>query len=247
MASAPCRARMSRRREPTRVNASSHGISWKRPSSPRRTGRRSRSGSWCTSAMAIPLGQTKPCEWGSFSSGRTATMRLASTSNSRPQLASHRLQLRRTVVAMPVPPGAASSRFGPPGARDGDAKSEAQERADASRLAQARGRRAVDLLGAYPPFARPRDGAPDHVVERLETLATVGAGATGVGGKQRVAARALAAPHGEPVRVHEDVQTSLLERDEGGFEADDPVVEDLGHPLLFRLPLGPPGDVERLA
>ncbi len=58
IASPPCRSRISRMRRATRSNASSQEISSKWPAAFRRTGRRSRSGSWWTSAMAIPFGQT---------------------------------------------------------------------------------------------------------------------------------------------------------------------------------------------
>ncbi len=100
MASAPCCLRISRSREPTRAKASSHAISSKVPSALRRTGRRRRSGSLWMSAIAMPLGQTYPCEWGSSSSGFTETISLLATSKSKPQPASHRWQLRRTTSDM---------------------------------------------------------------------------------------------------------------------------------------------------
>ena len=54
-------------------------------------------GSWCTSAIATPLAQIKPCESGSSSSPRTETIRSPSSSSASPQLASQSVQPRKTV------------------------------------------------------------------------------------------------------------------------------------------------------
>jgi class 3 adenylate cyclase len=72
------------------------------PSAVFRIGERSRSGSWCTSAIATPLAQIKPCERASFSSPRTETMRSPSSSSASPQLASQSVQPRKTVRRGPV-------------------------------------------------------------------------------------------------------------------------------------------------
>ncbi|CUR53883.1 exported hypothetical protein [metagenome] len=94
-ASRPCSLVAAASPSATRSKASSQPISSQCGCPSRRirlTGRRSRSGSAYTSAMAIPLGQIWPRESGSSRLPRTETTVRSSTVSSRPQIASHRLQ-----------------------------------------------------------------------------------------------------------------------------------------------------------
>jgi hypothetical protein len=66
----PCLSRTTRSRVPISLSAVPHEIRSKLPSGVRRSGCVTRSGSFCTSAIAIPFGHAKPWEIGWAASGR---------------------------------------------------------------------------------------------------------------------------------------------------------------------------------
>ena len=81
----PWRSRIAPRRSPISSSASGQVTRSKEPSGRRRNGCRTRSGSFWTSVIAIPLGQAKPAESGWSGSGRTLVSSPSMTVATMPQ------------------------------------------------------------------------------------------------------------------------------------------------------------------
>ena len=91
----PWSAMTLRRRRPMSAIASSHETCSNVPSSRRRSGCVTRSGSFCTSVIAMPFGQASPCDSGWSLSGRSFVTTPSSTVATMPQAAS---QIRQKVT-----------------------------------------------------------------------------------------------------------------------------------------------------